>query len=64
MLHSEKLPKDGCSRFFPEGRTFSGSDGAQSSPNQDIVMEKVKMIDDDSDGNPRVEITMNDFLNE
>ena len=41
-----------------------GSDGAQSSPNQDIVMEKVKMIDDDSDGNPRVEITMNDFLNE
>ena len=41
-----------------------GSDGAQSSPNQDIVMEKVKMIDDDSDGNPRVEITMNDILNE
>ena len=41
-----------------------GSDGAQSSPNQDIIMEKVKMIDDDSDGNPRVEITMNDFLNE
>ena len=39
-----------------------GSDGAISSPNTDIVMENVKMIDDDSDGNPRVEITMNDFL--
>ena len=26
------------------------------------IMENVKMIDDDSDGNPRVEITMNDFL--
>ena len=39
-----------------------GSDGAVSSPNTDIFMENVKMIDDDSDGNPRVEITMNDFL--
>ena len=39
-----------------------GSDGAVSSPNTDIIMENVKMIDDDSDGNPRVEITMNDFL--
>ena len=38
------------------------SDGAVSSPNTDIIMENVKMIDDDSDGNPRVEITMNDFL--
>lgn len=36
-----------------------GSDGAVSSPNTDIIMENVKMIDDDSDGNPRVEITMN-----
>ena len=39
-----------------------GSDGAVSSPNTDIIMENVKMIDDDTDGNPRVEITMNDFL--
>ena len=39
-----------------------GSDGAVSSPNTDIIMENVKMIVDDSDGNPRVEITMNDFL--
>lgn len=39
-----------------------GSDGAVSSPNTDIIMENVKMIEDDSDGNPRVEITMNDFL--
>ena len=39
-----------------------GSDGAVSSPNTDIIMENVKMIDDDSDGNPRVEFTMNDFL--
>ena len=39
-----------------------GSDGAVSSPNTYIIMENVKMIDDDSDGNPRVEITMNDFL--
>ena len=39
-----------------------GSDGAVSSPNTDIIMENVKMIDDDSDGNPRVESTMNDFL--
>ena len=39
-----------------------GSNGAVSSPNTDIIMENVKMIDDDSDGNPRVEITMNDFL--
>ena len=39
-----------------------GSDGAVSSPYTDIIMENVKMIDDDSDGNPRVEITMNDFL--
>ena len=39
-----------------------GSDGAVSSPNTDIIMEDVKMIDDGSDGNPRVEITMNDFL--
>lgn len=41
-----------------------GSDGDMSSPNSPIIMEEVKMIDDDADGNPRVQITMNDFLNE
>ena len=39
-----------------------GSDGAISSPNTAIVMEKVEMIDDDADGNHRVQFTMNDFL--
>lgn len=39
-----------------------GGDGAPSSPNTKIIMEKVEMIDDDADGNPRVQITMNDFL--
>ncbi len=47
---------------FLEIERSMGSDGAQSAPTTDIVMEKVKMIDDDSDGNPRVEVTMNDFL--
>lgn len=49
---------------FLEVERSMGSDGAVSSPNSPIVMEKVKMIDADSDGNPRVQITMNDFLNE
>lgn len=39
-----------------------GNDGAVSAPNTPIIMEKVQMIEDDADGNPRVEITMNDFL--
>lgn len=47
---------------FVKVKRSMGSDGAVSSPNTDIIMENVKMIDDDSDGNPRVEITMNDFL--
>ena len=49
---------------FLEVERSMGSDGAVSSPNSPIVMEEVKMIDADSDGNPRVQITMNDFLNE
>lgn len=40
-----------------------GKDGAKSSPNTPIVMDSVQMIEDDTDGNPRVEIRMNDFLN-
>ena len=39
-----------------------GGDGAISSPNKPIVMEKVEMIDADESGNPRVQVTMNDFL--
>ena len=39
-----------------------GSDGDISSPDKDIIMEKVEMIDDDANGDPRVQITMNDFL--
>lgn len=41
-----------------------GGDGDISSPDNDIIMEKVVMIDDDSNGDPRVQITMNDFLGE
>lgn len=49
---------------FLEVERSLGSDNEISSPNSPIVMEEVKMIEDDSDGNPRVQITMNDFLKE
>lgn len=39
-----------------------GNDGAMSSPTKPIIMESVQMIENDADGNPRVEIKMNDFL--
>ena len=39
-----------------------GADGAQSAPTSPIIMEKVEMIDDDADGNHRVQVTMNNFL--
>lgn len=48
---------------FLEVERSLGGDGDLSSPNSPIIMEEVKMIDDDADGNPRVQITMNDFLN-
>lgn len=48
---------------FLEVERSLGGDGALSSPNSPIIMEEVKMIDDDADGNPRVQITINDFLN-
>lgn len=35
-----------------------GGDGAVSAPDDDIVMEKVEMIDPDDNGNPRVKVTM------
>ncbi|MBR1554530.1 MAG: peptidylprolyl isomerase [Oscillospiraceae bacterium] len=39
-----------------------GSDGAVSAPNTPITMQEVKMLDPDENGNPRVQITMADFL--
>lgn len=48
---------------FLEVERSMGGDGAVSAPNTPIVMNDVEMIDDDEDGNPRVQITMNDFLN-
>lgn len=39
-----------------------GGDRAMSSPTKPIIMETVELIDDDENGNPRVQITMNDFL--
>ncbi|MBQ1519208.1 MAG: peptidylprolyl isomerase [Ruminococcus sp.] len=41
-----------------------GSDGDISSPNTAITMKTVVMIDDDANGDPRVKITMDDFLDE
>ncbi len=39
-----------------------GGDGAMSAPTKPIIMETVQLIDDDANGNPRVQVTMNDFL--
>ena len=39
-----------------------GGDGAMSAPTKPIIMETVELIDDDANGNPRVQVTMNDFL--
>ena len=41
-----------------------GGDGAISSPNTPIVIEKAVMIDADENGNPRAQFTMNDFKNQ
>ena len=49
--------------FLQVSRSMGG-DGAVSSPNSPIRMEKVEMIEPDADGAPRVQITMNDFLNQ
>jgi peptidyl-prolyl cis-trans isomerase B (cyclophilin B) len=35
-----------------------GGDGAVSSPDDAIIMDKVEMIDPDDNGNPRVKVTM------
>ena len=48
---------------FLKVERVKGSDGAISSPTKPIVMDSVQMIEDDADGHPRVQVTMNDFLN-
>ena len=47
--------------FLKVERIDPGS-GEQSSPTSPIVMDKVTMISDDEEGNPRVQIVMKDFL--
>lgn len=47
---------------FLKVERVKGGDGLISSPTTPIVMEKVEMIDDDAEGHPRVQVTMNDFL--
>lgn len=47
---------------FLKVERVTGGDGAISSPTKPIVMETVEMIEDDENGNPRVQITMSDFL--
>ena len=39
-----------------------GSDNAISSPNSPIRIKEAVMIEDDENGNPRVQVTMNEFL--
>ena len=49
--------------FLKVSRSY-GSDGAISSPDVPIKMKEVKMIDPDENNHPRVEIIMEDFLNQ
>ena len=48
--------------FLKVERSYN-SGGELASPNTPIIMEKVTMIEDDENGNPRVQVVMNDFLN-
>ena len=43
---------------FLEVPRSMGGDGAESAPNDNIVMDKVEMIESDANGNPRVQVTM------
>lgn len=43
---------------FLEVPRSMGGDGAVSAPDDDIVMDKVEMIENDENGNPRVKVTM------
>ena len=47
---------------FLKVERVANSGGEIASPTKPITMQEVKMISNDADGNPRVEIVMNDFL--
>lgn len=49
---------------FTEVERTTNSAGEEAVPTTDIVIESAVMIEDDEDGNPRVQFTMNDFLGE
>ena len=48
---------------FTEVPRSVNSMNEKASPDTPIIMENVQMIDPDADGEPRVKVTMNDFLN-
>lgn len=48
--------------FLQVPRSYN-SGGELASPNTPITMESVTMIEADENGNPRVQVVMNDFLN-
>lgn len=45
-----------------EIKSSDGGDGDISSPNSPITIKTAIMIEDDQNGNPRVQVTMNEFL--
>lgn len=51
---------DVIDKFLTVSRSMGG-DGAVSAPNTPIVIDKAVMIEDDADGNPRVQFTMQEF---
>jgi peptidyl-prolyl cis-trans isomerase B (cyclophilin B) len=52
---------DVVDNFLKVERSYNSS-GVLAIPNTPITMETVVMIEDDENGNPRVQVTMNDFL--
>ena len=48
---------------FTEVSRSANSMNEKAVPDTPIIMENVQMIDPDADGEPRVKVTMNDFLN-
>ena len=52
---------DVVDNFLKVERSYN-SGGELAIPNTPITMETVVMIEDDENGNPRVQVTMNDFL--
>ncbi|MCD7959720.1 MAG: peptidylprolyl isomerase [Ruminococcus sp.] len=49
--------------FLEVSRSLN-SGGEVAVPDNDIIIESAVMIEDDEDGNPRVQLMMNDFLDE